>query len=55
MHQLLRRDDGQDSTEYGLLIAAVGLLILGTTGSFGARVFEWLAAIATRITASATL
>lgn len=49
MRQFIRQDDGQDVAEYGLLIAAVGLLVLGSMSSFGDGLHAWFLAIATRL------
>jgi len=49
MQQFIREEDGQDVAEYGLLVAAVGLVILASTSSLGRHVHDWLAIIAARV------
>jgi len=36
--RLLRRDDGQDLIEYGLLVALIALVALGAVGTVGSTI-----------------
>jgi len=51
LRQFIRDNRGQDLAEYGLLVAAVGLLVLGGTASLGTNLQTWLAAVAAKLVA----
>jgi len=46
----MRGDVGQNTLEYGLLIAAVAVIVLLGVMAFGNLIQPWLIALATRIT-----
>jgi Flp pilus assembly pilin Flp len=45
-----RVEDGQNVTEYGLLIAAVALIVLLGVSAFGNQIRPWFEQLAARIT-----
>jgi Flp pilus assembly pilin Flp len=45
-----RVEDGQNVTEYGLLIAAVALVVLLGVSAFGNQIRPWFEHLAARIT-----
>lgn len=46
----LRDEDGQDVVEYGLLIAAIVVVVLLGMNAFGQQIEPWFASLAGRIT-----
>jgi Flp pilus assembly pilin Flp len=49
LEQFIHDTDGQDTVEYGLLVAGLGLLVLVATTSLGANLSRWMSNIATQI------
>ena len=43
-------EDGQDVVEYGLLIAAIVVVVLLGVNAFGQQILPWFAALAGRVT-----
>ena len=54
LRQFIQEDDGQDVVEYGLLIAAIAIVVLVGVGIFGGNVNTWFANLAGRITTTGT-
>ena len=46
---LILAEDGQDVAEYGLIVALIGLLVLGGSTSFGQQLHTWFLVLGTRI------
>ena len=38
--RLLRRDDGQDLIEYGLLVALIAVVAMGAVGTVGSTIYN---------------
>jgi Flp pilus assembly pilin Flp len=47
---MLRREEAQDSVEYGLLIAIVAIVILLAVFSFGDQIHEWFLRLSVQVT-----
>jgi Flp pilus assembly pilin Flp len=50
---LARGEDGQDVVEYGLLIAAICVVVLLSVAAYGADITGWLDGLGGRVTAGA--
>ena len=48
--EFVAQDSGQDVVEYGLLIAAVVVVVLLAINAFGQQILPWFASLAGRIT-----
>jgi pilus assembly protein Flp/PilA len=54
LRQFIHEEDGQDVVEYGLLIAAIAIVVLVGVGIFGGNINTWFANLAGRITTTGT-
>jgi pilus assembly protein Flp/PilA len=52
--RFLRKEDGQDVAEYGLLVATVAIVVLLGTAAFGTAVTTWFTGLPARITTTGT-
>jgi Flp pilus assembly pilin Flp len=50
IRQFIRKEDGQDVVEYGLLIATIAIVVLVGISFFGNNIAAWFQSLAGRIT-----
>lgn len=46
LRRLVRKDEGQDLTEYGMLVAFIAFVVLAGVTTFGGNLLAWWNAVA---------